>query len=212
VAAETSLLIERRGAVRLLKLIDSSGFPRLSRNVLGEIENAIAVLPRDDAVRGAVICGTAKCFAAGADLEEIAALDGAAAREFAELGQRVMRAINDSEKPVIAAVSGYCMGGGLDLALACRARIATDDAVFAHRGAALGIITGWGGTQRLPRLLGPRGKALAIELMTTGRTMDAAEAKDCGLVREVVTATDLVGAASLLVEHPGSRREFNRRG
>ena len=163
----------------------------------------MAQLRRDEAVRGAVLCGTEKCFAAGADLEEIASLNGPSAREFAELGQRVMRAIEESEKPVIAAVSGYCMGGGLDLALACRARIASADAVLAHRGAALGIMTGWGGTQRLPSVLGPRGKSLAMELMTTGRTMDAREALACGLVREIVEGERLIDAACNLADAAG---------
>jgi len=163
--------------------------------VLRAIEAAIRELSRDAELRGAAICGTEKCFAAGADLEEIAALNGVTAREFAELGQRVMRAIEESAKPVIAAVSGYCMGGGLDLALACRARIATDDAMFAHRGAALGIMTGWGGTQRLPRVLGPRRKALAMELMATGRTMDAREAFACGLIQQIVEGAGLISTA-----------------
>ena len=199
-AADTSLLIERRGAVLLFKLIDPSGFPRLTQSMLRALEAAIGELRRDDAVRGAVICGTEKCFAAGADLEEIAALNGVGAREFAELGQRVMRAIEDSARPVIAAVSGYCMGGGLDLALACRARIATADAVFAHRGTALGIMTGWGGTQRLPRVLGPRGKSLAIELMATGRTMDAREALACGLIVKIATSPRVLTEALQLID------------
>lgn len=164
--------------------------------MLSEIQTAIEKLNTEPEWRRAVICGTVKCFAAGADLEEIAALSAPSAREFAELGQRVMRAIEDSKKPVIAAVSGYCMGGGLDLALACRARIATADAVFAHRGTALGIMTGWGGTQRLPRVLGPSGKALALELMTTGRTMDSREAANCGLVSEVVPSPRVEHVAS----------------
>lgn len=202
-AADTSLLVEARDSVLLLKLSDPSGFPRLTRSVLREIEAAIATLNVQDEWRGAVISGTYKCFAAGADLEEIENLDDVSAREFAESGQRVMRAVENSKKPVIAAVRGYCFGGGFDLALACRARVASQDALFAHRGAALGIITGWGGTQRLPRLLGPRGKALALELMTSGRTMDSGEAAESGLVAEIVpsprvdhVASDFVIAAS----------------
>jgi len=203
VAADTSLLIERRGALFLIKLNDPSGFPLLSRCELREIESAIRELSCDGELRGAVICGTEKCFAAGADLEEIAALDAVGAREFAELGQRLMRAIEESARPVIAGVSGYCMGGGLDLALACRARIATDDAMFAHRGAALGIMTGWGGTQRLPRVVGPRGKALAMELMATGRTMDAREALACGLIQQIVEGAGLISTACNVADSAG---------
>jgi enoyl-CoA hydratase len=94
-----------------------------------------------------------------------------------------MRAVANSPKPVVAAIRGYCMGGGLDLALACHARIASNDAVFAHPGGSLGIITGWGGTQRLPRLIG-RGRAL--DMLVTGRRLDATEALDFGLIHKIV--------------------------
>lgn len=189
--ADTSLLIEPRGGVLLLKLNDPTDYPRLRGNVLREIEAAIRKMNSEGDWRGAVICGTGKCFAAGADLEEIKMLGGVSAREFAELGQRGMLAIENSKKPVIAAIRGYCFGGGFDLALACRVRIASEDAVFGHRGAALGIMTGWGGTQRLPRVLGLRGKNLALELMATGRAMDANEAAACGLISEIAPATTI---------------------
>jgi enoyl-CoA hydratase/carnithine racemase len=107
-----------------------------------------------------VITGNAKFFSAGADLNEIAALTGADALRFAEMGQRLMAAVSTFLSPTIAAIHGYCMGGGLDLALACDRRIASAHALFGHRGAALGLITGWGGTQRLPRLVG---KARALQ-------------------------------------------------
>ncbi len=88
------------------------------------------------------------------------------------------------------------MGGGFDLALACHARLASADALFAHRGAALGILTGWGGTQRLARLAGPRGRTLAKELMVTGRTLTAAEACDARLISRILPQADLTSAAS----------------
>jgi enoyl-CoA hydratase/carnithine racemase len=100
-----------------------------------------------------------------------------------------MTAIGDFPAPVYAAISGYCIGGGLDLALACRHRIAAPDAIFAHRGAALGLITGWGGTQRLPRLIG---KAPALELFVAAEKVSAAQALHLGLVDEV--ANDPVAA------------------
>ena len=96
--------------------------------------------------------GVLEFFSAGAELEEIAALDRQAAYEFSKMGQALMQAVEQFRAPVFAAVSGYCMGGGLDLALACHRRIAAPNAVLGHRGAALGLITGWGGTQRLPQL------------------------------------------------------------
>jgi enoyl-CoA hydratase len=103
-----------------------------------------------------------------------------------------MRTVANSPKPVVAAIRGYCMGGGLDLALACHARIASRAAVFAHPGGSLGIITGWGGTQRLPRLIG---RSRALELLVTGRRLDAEEAFACGLVQTI--ATDLVVAEAI---------------
>ena len=93
-----------------------------------------------------------------------------------------MGAVANSPRPIIAAIRGYCMGGGLDLALACHARIASRDAVFAHPGGSLGILTGWGGTQRLPRLIG---RSRALEMLVTGRRVDAEEAFVYGLVEKI---------------------------
>lgn len=130
-----------------------------------------------------VISGNRQFFSAGADLNEIAALSAQDATKFSRMGQRLMRLIDDFPSPVFAAISGYCLGGGLDLALACDFRVCHPDAVFGHRGAALGLITGWGGTQRLPRLIG-RGRAL--QMFTAAEKIGAAEALDIGLVSEIV--------------------------
>ncbi len=115
-------------------------------------------------------------------MNEIAALTGAEAYEFAAMGQALMNAVAKFPAPTYAAVWGYCMGGGLDLALACRYRIAHPHAVFGHRGAALGLITGWGGTQRLPRLAG---KAKALEMFLAAEKVHAAKAVEIGLVDRV---------------------------
>jgi enoyl-CoA hydratase/carnithine racemase len=187
-AHSSSLHASTRDSVLRIELRDSSGFPRLHRALLFELLHTVEGFESDRLSRGAIISGAAECFAAGAELAEIAALDAAEAARFSALGQAVMRAIESSRKPMIAAIRGYCMGGGFDLALACHARVAATDAVFAHRGAALGIITGWGGTQRVPRTLGPRGRSLALDLMVTGRTLTAAEAHAAGLVSRVVPA------------------------
>jgi enoyl-CoA hydratase/carnithine racemase len=130
-----------------------------------------------------VITGNANFFSAGAELKEIAALDGASAYQFSKLGQALMRSLEEFPAPVQAAVSGYCMGGGLDLALACHRRIAAPNAVFGHRGAALGLITGWGGTQRLPRLLG---KSMALQIFVAAEKISARQALAMGLVEAVV--------------------------
>jgi enoyl-CoA hydratase/carnithine racemase len=129
-----------------------------------------------------VITGNAHFFSAGADLNEIAALYGAGAYCFAQMGQRLMNAVATFPAPTVAAVHGYCMGGGLDLALACSRRIAGPHAVFGHRGAALGLITGWGGTQRLPRLVG---KARALQLFLAAEKLHAKEAMGYGLAEAV---------------------------
>lgn len=129
-----------------------------------------------------IITGNKHFFSAGADLNEIAALTGAEAYEFAAMGQTLMNAVSNFPTPTYAAVWGYCMGGGLDLALACQFRIAHPHAVFGHRGAALGLITGWGGTQRLPRLVG---KAKALEMFLAAEKVHAAKALGIGLVDEI---------------------------
>ena len=129
-------------------------------------------------------------FSAGADLQEISELNGPDALAFARMGQGLMEAIDHFPAPVYAAISGYCMGGGLDLALACRRRIASPQAVFGHRGAAFGLITGWGGTQRLPRLIG---KERALEMFVAAEKVSAAEAFGIGLVDAI--ASDPVSEA-----------------
>ncbi len=126
-----------------------------------------------------IIAGNERCFSAGADLSEIASLTGPAAHRFSEMGQLLMNTVENFPALVYAAISGYCMGGGLDLALACRRRIASMDAVFGHRGAALGLITGWGGTQRLPRLVGKSG---ALHMFVAAEKVDAKEALRYGLI------------------------------
>jgi enoyl-CoA hydratase/carnithine racemase len=126
-----------------------------------------------------IVTGSPRFFSAGADLSEIAALTASEAREFSRIGQTLMTAVERFPAPVCAAICGYCMGGGLDLALACHRRIASPDAVLAHRGAALGLITGWGGTQRLPRLVG---KAKALEMFVAAEKLHAGDALRHGLV------------------------------
>jgi enoyl-CoA hydratase/carnithine racemase len=118
-------------------------------------------------------------FSAGADLNEIRSLGGSEALDFAKMGQELMNLVADYPGPVYASIHGFCMGGGLDLALACRHRIATPHAVFGHRGAALGLITGWGGTQRLPRLVG---KGRALEMFVAAEKIGAPRALQIGLI------------------------------
>ena len=147
-------------------------------------------------------------FSVGADLNEIAALTGPEAYEFSAMGQALMHSIASYPAPVIAVIEGHCMGGGLDLALACHRRIAAPHAVFGHRGAALGLITGWGGTQRLPRLIG---KGRTLELLVAAEKISAARALEIGLVDAI--ADDPVAEAlrqlRLLPEQRGDERTYN---
>lgn len=133
-------------------------------------------------VKALIITGNDKFFSAGADLNEISALTAAQAFEFSRAGQTLMQAIYEFPVPVIAAIRGYCMGGGMDLALACDYRIAAPNAAFGHRGASLGVMTGWGGTQRLPRLIG---RARAMQMFLLAEMVNAEEALRIGLVDRI---------------------------
>ncbi len=144
--------IDERDRLRILRLQSEDGTNRLTRQCVLSLTDAVCRLSQERVPL--IITGNGRFFSAGADLEEISVLDGPSAYEFSKMGQELMRAVEEFPAPVYAAVSGYCMGGGLDLALACHHRIASPHAVFGHRGAALGLMTGWGGTQRLPRLVG----------------------------------------------------------
>jgi enoyl-CoA hydratase len=154
----------------------------LSISTLNDLESRLLeLMPRDD-VKVLIFTGTADVFGSGANIRELARLDSISALKFSQLGQRVFQRIADARQLTIAAINGYCMGGAMDLALACDVRVASIDAIFAHPGAWLGIITGWGGTQRLPRLIQ---KGRALELLVTGRRITSAEALEVGLVSSV---------------------------
>jgi enoyl-CoA hydratase len=165
----------------LLRLQSQDGTNRLTCECISALHAALEEIA-DDA-KPLVITGNESFFSAGAELAEIAALDAASAYEFSKRGQALMQAVEQFPAPVYAAISGYCMGGGLDLALACRERLAAPNAVFGHRGAALGLMTGWGGTQRLPQLVG---KATAVEIFIGAEKISAHRALAIGLVDLVV--------------------------
>ena len=157
----------------------------LSRSVIQSLHDAVESLEEeagDGQIKGLIITGNDKFFSAGADLKEIAQLGGPEAFEFSRAGQRLTSTVDSFPVPVIAAIRGYCMGGGMDLALACDYRIAAPNAVFGHRGASLGLITGWGGTQRLPRLIG---KPRTMQMFLLAEMVDAKEALRIGLVDEI---------------------------
>jgi enoyl-CoA hydratase len=188
-AVSTRLEVTRHDDVLLMRLESDDGFPRLEMHVMDALEREIARLAEAPELVSAIITGSERAFAAGAEIADVGRLTPGVALAFSRRGQEVMGKIASSAKPVVAAIRGYCIGGGLDLALACRARVAAEDVVFAHTGVTLGIITGWGGTQRLPRLIG-RGRAM--EMLITGGHIRGGEALTWGLVREISADGELL--------------------
>jgi len=154
----------------------------LSINALKILHRIIDIESKNPDFKKIIFTGTGDVFASGADLREIASVTKDTAREFALRGQTLMKKIADVPQTTIAAINGYCFGGALDLALACDTRIASPNAVFCHPGVSLGIITGWGGTQRLPRLVG---EARALEMFLTAKRVDALEALRIGLIDQI---------------------------
>jgi enoyl-CoA hydratase len=186
--------LEWFGEAAVLRLVSDDGTNRLTRERVQALTTVVEELSVRPPSR-LVITGNAHFFSAGADLNEIAALTGPEAWRFAHMGQRLMNAVATFSAPTMAAVHGYCMGGGLDLALACTRRIAGPQALFGHRGAALGLITGWGGTQRLPRLVG---KGRALQMFLAAEKLPATRALQVGLVNAI--ADDPLAAALVPAE------------
>jgi enoyl-CoA hydratase len=151
-------------------------------STLQELGKVLSLLLPQDEIAAIVFTGTNDVFASGADIRELAQLDPSSALEFSRLGQDLFQSIAEARQVTIAAINGYCMGGALDLTLACDLRVASKTAVFSHPGGKLGIITGWGGTQRLPRIIG-RGRAL--ELFTTADRYSSEAALGMGLISRI---------------------------
>ena len=188
-----AVVLEEHDSVAVVRLNRPAGRNPLSSNTLDELERTLDALAARAALRAIIFTGAGGAFASGANIRELAALTAEEARDFARRGQRVMGKVAGSRRLTVAAVDGYCMGGGLDLALSCDLRVASPRSVFAHPGARLGVITGWGGTQRLARLVG---EARAFELFLTARRLTAAEAFSWGLVNRLAE-DPLAGALEL---------------
>ncbi len=184
-------------SVAILAFSPEPEYPRLSREVLVQLAEHLRAVEAAGCFQGIVIAANSHSFATGAELEEVFELSGVAAFDFARLGEAVVCKIASSPLPVVAAIRGYCLGGGLDLALACHARVASYDASLGHPGPTIGLLTGWGGTQRLPRLLG---KAAALQVLLTADRIPATQALTLGLVNELVPSKDLLSAACRHVE------------
>jgi enoyl-CoA hydratase len=170
----------------------------LNAIVIAELGDAVTRIETDSAVRGVIVTGAgAKAFVAGADISELTEQGATGGRARAIAGQQVFRRLERCGKPVIAAVNGFALGGGCELAMACHLRVASENARFGQPEVKLGIAPGYGGTVRLPRLVG---KARALELLLTGEMIDAAEAHRIGLVNRVVPAERLITEAEALLK------------
>ena len=185
---EAGFEIRSESGVVHLVLTSSDGLNRLTRQKVVALHREITRLASAD--DSPLIISGDPVFSAGADLNEIAELSALEASEFARMGQALMDAVDNYPAAVYACIRGFCMGGGLDLALACDYRVASPRAVLGHRGAALGLMTGWGGTQRLPRLIG---KGRALEIFVAAEKIHAARALHIGLIDGI--AEDPVSAA-----------------
>ncbi len=189
--------LSSHNSVAILTFSPEPEYPRLRREVLTQLGEHLRAVEAAGCFKGMVIAANSRAFATGASLEEVSQLSGVAAFDFARLGQALFCQLAHSSLPLVAAIRGFCLGGGLDLALACRARVASYDASLGHPGATLGLLTGWGGTQRLPRLLG---KAAALHILLTAERIPATQALTLGLVDELVPPHDLLDAACRYAE------------
>ncbi|RMG56118.1 MAG: enoyl-CoA hydratase [Bacteroidetes bacterium] len=186
----SNLLVETQTETLVITINRPKVLNALNQQTLREIKDAMDMLQADDNLKGAIITGAGdKAFAAGADIAEFAHLEAEEAQAFSRFGQEVFFAIEHSAKPVIAAVNGFALGGGCELAMACHMRIAASSARFGQPEVKLGLLPGYGGTQRLAQLIG-RGKA--IELLITGDMIDADEALKWGLVNALTTRVELM--------------------
>lgn len=170
----------------------------LNRAVLEDLEACFRAIAVDDSVRGVLLTGAGeKSFVAGADISQFTTLDARTATAFARHGQSIFDLIEGLPKPVVAAVNGFALGGGCELALACHLRIASDTARFGQPEVGLGLIPGFGGTQRLPRIVG---RGLATEMILTGASVGATRAYEIGLVNRVVAPDRLLEESRAILE------------
>jgi enoyl-CoA hydratase len=197
---------------KLIEVVDNAGIVRLTITrpkalnalnsaVLSELEAVLTELEKRNDLRGVLITGAGeKAFVAGADIAEMRDKTPEQARAFATQALRTIKRLETLPVPVVALVNGFCLGGGCELALACDWAVASDNAVFGQPEVLLGVIPGFGGTQRLPRRVGP---AMALDLVTTGRKIDANEALRIGLVNRVMPQAELEGYVEELTKQLG---------
>lgn len=188
-----NLLLEQKGPLTILKINRPDKLNALNGEIIDELQTAFTLFKNDDSVKAIIITGSGeKAFVAGADISELNKLDMISAKSFAEKGQSVFNLIESMDKPVIAAVNGFALGGGCELALACHIRIASENAKFGQPEVNLGIIPGYGGTQRLAGLINT---GRAMEYILTGDIIDSSEAFRLGIVSHVYPQTELLARA-----------------
>jgi enoyl-CoA hydratase len=185
-----NLILDLQDGILTITIDRASKLNALDTETIQEIKTTMQEVYDNDAVKGVIITGEGdRAFAAGADISEISELNEVIGRRFAERGQEIFGMIEYCTKPVIAAVNGYALGGGCELAMACHIRVASENAKFGQPEVTLGIIPGYGGTQRLTQLIG---KGRAMEMLMTGDTISAKIAKKYGLVNHVTSFEDLL--------------------
>ena len=195
--AYANLLLERRDGVAVVTVNRPDKLNALNDATVAELDRAFAEVGADDSVRGVILTGAGeKSFVAGADISELAEQTAITARPLALRGQRLMNTVESCTKPVVAAVNGYALGGGCELALACHIRTASDNAQFGLPEVTLGIIPGYGGTQRLPRIVG---KGRALELILSAQKVGAEEALRIGLINRIHPQPQLLAETEKLV-------------
>ena len=193
------LKIDRKNYISILTIDRADALNALSVDVLRELIDALSFLTSDPETGVIILTGAGeKAFIAGADIKYMEQLDERGALDFGKMGQSLTLIIESSPKPVIAAVNGFALGGGCELSLACHIRFASDNAVFGQPEVKLGLIPGWGGTQRLPRIVG---KGIATDLIISGRNIDAQEAHRIGLVNKVVAQDNLISTSTTYENH-----------
>src|SRR5882724_7945972 len=198
----TSVLYEKKDAIAYVTLNRPKMLNALNKTIVAELKAAFEDARDDSTVRGIVLTGAGeKAFAAGADISEVLNDSPLEAEEKTRFGQALTSLIENLGKPVIAAVNGYAVGGGCELAMACTIRLASETAKFGQPEVKLGIMPGYGGTQRLPRLVG---KGRALQLILSGDTISAQEAYRIGLVNEIVPNANLIARAETILEQINS--------
>ncbi len=192
-----NLVIDKRDAVGIIKINRPEALNALNIATLGEIRDAVTSLNNNDDIKVLIFTGEGKAFIAGADIKQMKDMNEDEAREFCSLGQKIFDIIENLDKPVIAAVNGFALGGGCELAMACDIRIVSENAKFGQPEVNLGVIPGFGGSQRLPRLVG---KGIAKELIYTGDLIDSQTALRIGLANKVVPSENLLDEAITMAQ------------